>query len=124
MSCLGLALLSTGCRRGNVDRLPVHGTVQTVAGEKLDASIALLPAGGRKGPAANASVKEGEYRFDRVNGPTAGRTEVRIRRIDGRQRVPTLQAKTRRKTPTKSEWTKFVDVADDGKYVQDFTLEN
>ena len=92
---------------------------------KLNASITFLPDDGKKRPAASESVTEGEYRFDRTNGPTAGRTKVLIRRIDGRQHVPrTPQTKTNRKTPTKSEWTRFVNVADDGKYVQDFTLEN
>ncbi len=123
-SCFSLALLSAGCRPSNIDRLPVHGTVQTAAGDKLNASITFLPDDGKKRPAASASVTEGEYRFDRTNGPTAGRTKVLIRRIDGRQRVPTPQTKTNRKTPTKSEWTKVVNVADDGKYLQDFTLEN
>jgi hypothetical protein len=125
VSLFGLALLPAGCRRSGIDRLPLHGTVKTAGGEKLNAAITFLPADGKKRPAATASVIQGEYRFDRVNGPTAGRTEVHIRRLIGRgESIPRSGVKTKPKASAKSEWTRFIDVADDGKYLQDFPLEN
>ena len=83
VSCFLWVLLAAGCQRSGIDRLPIHGTVQTVAGEKFDASISFQPVGGKR-PVANWTVKNGEYRFDRTNGPTAGPTKVFVRRLVGR----------------------------------------
>ena len=127
--CLSLALLSMGCRRGGLDRLPVHGTVQTAAGEKFDAAICFQPLSGKR-PAANGSVKNGVYRFDRSNGPMAGPTKVVVRRVGHRDQTGTSRTKpaARRATkvgpPAKSEWVMNATVDDDGKYIQDFTLKD
>ena len=73
--CLLLALLIVGCQ-GQSDRLPVSGTIHDRDGEPLEGSISFLPDGGTEGPAANGSVLNGEYRFDRTNGPVPGKYRV------------------------------------------------
>ena len=129
LSCLVLALLAAGCRKGGIDRLPVRGTVQTAAGEKFDASISFQPLDGKR-PVANGSVKAGEYRFTRGDGPTAGRTKVIVRRIVHREESLPSRSKTKGRPPAKAspppklEWTLSADVRDDGKYIQDFILKD
>jgi hypothetical protein len=68
-------LLCIGCE-GQSNRLPLGGTVTDRDGEPLEGSISFLPDAGTEGPAANASVLNGEYRFDRANGPVAGKYRV------------------------------------------------
>jgi hypothetical protein len=127
--CTLLALFSLGCQRSSVDRLPIHGTVQTAKGEKFDASISFLPLEGKR-PVANGSVKNGEYRFGRGDGPTAGPTKVIVRRIVQREKVAASRTKPDSRPamkvapPTKTEWTQSATVTDDGKYIQDFTLKD
>jgi hypothetical protein len=123
-----LALLVAGCQRSGSDRLPIHGTVQTSAGEKFDASISFQPLAGNR-PVANGSVKNGEYSFDRSQGPTAGPTRVIVRRIVGRENSLMSRSRANGHPPAKSdpqprlEWTLSADVHDDGKYIQDFILK-
>jgi hypothetical protein len=122
--CAGLALFAAGCRRSGPDRVPLHGTVKTVSGDRFDASITFLPSDGKKRPAATASVRNGEYRFDRTNGPTAGPTKIIVRRFARRDEALRAIAKRKPVPQARSEWTLAADVADDGRYVRDFTLEN
>jgi hypothetical protein len=118
-----LALLPAGCRRGGVDRLPIHGTVKTTDGEQLNASITFLPSDGKKRPAATASVRGGIYRFDRTTGPTAGPTQVIVTRLALREEsIPSAGKK--RAPPPHSPWKFAIDLADDGQYLQDFTLKD
>jgi hypothetical protein len=121
--CLLLVLLPAGCRRGSTDRLPVHGTVKTAAGEQLNASITFLPSDGQKRPAATASVKDGVYHFDRTNGPTAGPTRVIVTRLARREESFPSRG-NRPVPPAQSEWRFALDLSDDGRYLQDFTLKN
>jgi hypothetical protein len=89
----------------------------------LNASISFLPSDGKKRPAATASVKDGVYRFDRTNGPTAGPTRVIVTRLNRRDLAfPSHGGKPA--PPVQSEWKIAVDVADDGQYLQDFNLKN
>ncbi len=109
--------------------MPVHGTVQTAAGEKFDASICFQPLDGKR-PVANGMVKNGEYRLDRSNGPTAGPAKVIVRRIVRRADSAASRTKpkpgpaTKASSPGKLEWTETRDVKDDGSYTQDFTLKD
>jgi hypothetical protein len=129
LTCLLIVLLPTGCQRGGLDRLPVHGTVQTAKGEKFDASISFLPLEGKR-PVANGSVKNGEFHFGRSDGPTAGPTKVVVRRIVHRDQTgasrtkPDVRPATETGPQAKSEWTVSATVVDDGKYNQDFTLKD
>lgn len=118
---LGLALLVVGCGKGtSVKRFPVYGAVTLVSGEKLNGSITFLPASGRKGPAATTALVDGNYRFDRNNGPAAGLQTVIVSEARTARSLPTKRVveKTRR------EWTLSIDVTDDGQYSHDFTLED
>jgi hypothetical protein len=81
--CLVLLLAMTlvGCSRSNGEgRLPLYGTVTDSSGEKVSGSISFVPDQGRPGPSAIASLKDGEYRFDTTNGPTAGPHRVNVTR--------------------------------------------
>ena len=129
LNCLLLTLLSAGCQRGSQDRLPIRGTVQTAKGEKFDASISFLPLEGKR-PVANGSVINGEYRFGRADGPTPGLTKVVVRRIVHRDQNTASRTKPGNRPapgagpPAKSEWTMSATIVDDGKYVQDFKLND
>jgi hypothetical protein len=117
--------LFAGCRHhSGLDRLPVHGEVTAAGGEKINGMISFQPAAGRKGPAANASIKDGKYHFDRSNGPIAGPTKVIVKRILSRQEQMAMMTSKKPKPPRKGDWSRGVDIADDGQYVCDFTIEN
>ena len=107
-----------------MERVPVHGTVALASGEKLSGSITFLPAEGRAGPAASASLVEGSYKFDRSNGPTAGPHTVTVRRPLTRTNLYRSRADTKTVAKKKMEWTRSADVLDDGQYLQDFTLDD
>lgn len=120
---LGLATLLDGRGRKGLDRLPVHGTVTFANGEKPDCSITFVPDKGHHGPSATARLVEGSYKFDRSNGPTAGPHTVTIRRITGRA-LEQIAEKKVTPPPSKIQWTESADVADDGRYVQNFDLKD
>jgi len=107
-----------------VERLPVHGTVTLVSGEKLSGAITFLPAEGRTGPAATAKLTKGSYKFDRSNGPTAGPQTVIIKKIVPRSSTLKSLADKQPIPITKAVWTQSADVSDDGHYLHDFTLED
>jgi len=117
---LGLTPLFAGCDRGK--RLPVHGTVTLANGEKPSGSITFLPTKGRAGPAATTTLAEGSYHFDRSNGPLAGPKTVIVNRFVSR--ADRFQKLTNKKAipKTKTEWTRSVEVSDDGQYLHDFAL--
>src|SRR5437016_13607117 len=72
----------TGCGgSSSVERLPVHGTVALAGGETISGSISFVPAKGASGPAATVSLIDGEYQFDRSNGPGAGPHQVIVQRV-------------------------------------------
>ena len=121
---LGLLSLHGGCGSGNrVDRLPVRGTVTMASGERLSGSITFVPAEGKSGPPATTKLNEGKYEFDRTNGPTAGPHTVIMRRVVSREdSLETIAAKQPARE-NGAEWTLSADVADDGKYLRDFTLD-
>jgi hypothetical protein len=121
---LGLLSLQCGCGRGHrVTRLPVHGTVTMASGERLNGSITFVPAQGRGGPSATTNLAEGKYEFDRTNGPTAGPHTVIIRRVVSR--ADSLKAIAARQPirENRAEWTLSADVAENGQYLQDFTID-
>ena len=143
---MGLATLLFGCGRKGLDRLPVHGTVTFANGEKPDCSIMFKPAKGQPGPSATTKVVNGNYQFDRSNGPTAGPHTVIVTRIVHRSFQPLADKKAaaekkaaadkkataNKKTVAdnkagpdeKTEWTESADIGDDGRYLQDFTLKD
>jgi hypothetical protein len=119
----GLTPFLVGCRRATTwSRLPVHGTVTLPGGDKISGSITFLPEKGQTGPAANATLTEGNYQFDRNNGPVAGPHTVMVRRLESRSRTLRTQADIP-SARMKSLWTRSVELSDDGTYLQDFQLD-
>ena len=121
---LGLAPLLLGCGHGKgPERLPIHGTLTLPDGEKLNGSITFNPAKGQPGPSAFTKVADGIYKFDRSNGPTAGRHDVIVNRVIPRASTLESIAKRQPIEKKKNQWTSAADVLDDGKYLQDLKLE-
>jgi hypothetical protein len=128
---LGLGILLDGCGKGGVVRLPVHGTVALSNGENLSGSITFRPVEGSPGPAAIATLTDGRYQFDRGDGPTAGPHRVIVMRTVSKRTL--LESRGSKTSPAskaaaagaeaKMEWTLSADVADDGAYQCDFTLQ-
>ena len=127
---LGLTTLLSGCgKRKQVERQAVRGTVVLRSGEKLNGSITFLPAEGRPGPAATATLVDGSYEFDRGNGPTAGLHQVIVKLVIPKGAMMEKRSKKPRsrealpETEPKMEWTLTVNVTDDGAFQRDFTLD-
>ncbi len=132
----GLALLlaaaTMGCGRpSGAGRLPVFGTVTAPDGEKISGLISFVPDQGRPGPSAIASLKDGEYRFDKTNGPTAGLHRVIVARTASKE--PSVkQAGSPQASPAwkkggaapsaPGQWTLSADVPAQGPYRLDFQL--
>ena len=120
---LGLLSLDCGCGgEQDLNRLPVHGTVTMASGERLNGSITFLPAQGQSGPSVTTKLDEGKYEFDRTNGPTAGPHTVIIKRLVSRADSLKAIAAKQPSRVSGAEWTLSADVADNGQYLQDFTL--
>jgi len=68
-----------GCQGGDTaPRVPMSGKV-TLKGVPLSAgSVSLLPEKGTDAPTANTMINRGEYRFNKANGPLAGRYRLLV----------------------------------------------
>jgi hypothetical protein len=120
---LGLFSSICGCSSEHgPDRLPLHGTVTMPNGERLSGSITFIPAQGHTGPSATAKLEEGKYEFDRTNGPTAGPHSVILRRVVSRADSQKAIRENQPNRENGAEWTLSADVAENGKYLQDFTV--
>lgn len=112
---------TSGC--GSPDgpkRIPFSGTA-TLNGESLDAgSISVIPAEGHDGPAANGSIEDGEFSFDRETGPTAGSHTVKIQFIPEKDEWMRMQDAG--ETP-QTVWEFAVDIPDEDSFSRDFKLE-
>jgi hypothetical protein len=124
LALLVILSLHCGCgREHRIDRLPVHGTVTMASGEQLNGSITFIPAPGQSGPSATTKLDEGKYEFDSTDGPTAGPHTVIIRRVVSRSVSRKALAARQQNRGNASEWTLSADVADDGQYLQDLTID-
>lgn len=75
----GIFFVIGGCQRTDgLGRIAVVGTVTTTAGDPVHGMISFLPESGTKGPAATASLVDGNFKFDRNNGPVAGKYRVLV----------------------------------------------
>jgi len=79
-------------------------------------SISFLTVKGQAAPTANAAVIDGDYKFDRNNGPIEGHYKVVIRRV-----VSKADSRAAPKS-AESDWESTADVADDGEYLRDITI--
>ncbi len=121
---------AAGCGNGNgTVRLPVFGVVSTPQGDKLNGSIAFVPAENFHGPAALTSVVNGKYQFNQTNGPTAGPYQVIIHRFLPGSRIPGAggsssnpNVATISAADGKLEWKLTVNLTP-GANQQDFALE-
>ena len=76
---VGIVLVIGGCQRADgPGRIAVVGSVTSQSGDPVDGTISFLPERGTKGPAATASLVDGTFKFDRKNGPVAGRYRVLV----------------------------------------------
>jgi hypothetical protein len=120
-------LVPLGCGRGQWERLPVGGTVSRAGGEKFDGTITFLPADGKPGPAAAASLLQGEYQFDRHNGPSAGPHRVIVNKVIPKKAMLESRGKPAASRQAaaggKTEWKQSADVKAEGPYRYDFKLD-
>jgi hypothetical protein len=72
------AIVHWGRSGASADRRPLHGRVQVDGVSVAHGSISFLPAAGNSGPAANASIVDGEYHFTKESGPRGGPHRVLI----------------------------------------------
>ena len=127
---VALGTLVVGCGEDHSARLPIWGTVSCATREKLNGSITFLPAKGKPGPAATTSLVDGEYHFDRNNGPTAGPHRVIVNKFVPKDAMlKSLAFKTSpasREAPVargdKTVWTLSADVPTEAPYQCDFKL--
>jgi hypothetical protein len=75
---LGAAMVHSGRFGASADRRPLHGRVQVDGVSVAYGSISFLPTAGNSGPAANASIVDGEYRYTKESGPRGGPHRVLI----------------------------------------------
>jgi hypothetical protein len=125
---------AAGCGRpdGGVERLPVYGTVTRGSGEEISGSISFLPPKGQPAPAAVTSLVDGQYRFDRSDGPTAGPHRVVITRKimkgqpekqAGGAQATAAGPKSPARQPPRIEWTRSADVPAKGPYEFNFQVD-
>ncbi|MFY9254820.1 MAG: hypothetical protein WAO83_15320 [Fuerstiella sp.] len=117
--CITVTCVAVGCG-GNSGpaRMPINGTVTATAiTEKLNGTIAVLPAGSTKGPAANGTINDGLYHFSSDNGPTVGTHHVIID-------IEPPRGKMDNSAAAKVQW-KFefdIDVPESPPFLFDFEL--
>ena len=72
-----LITIAAGCG-GDVRRASIHGTVSVNGKPLADGTIAFVPSGDNKGPAAGATIVNGSYKVLQENGPFVGTNQVKI----------------------------------------------
>src|SRR5687768_6062486 len=79
MFVFGLLAVCAGCGESTgPTRVPMSGKVTLNGIPIASGSVSLLPEEGNEAPTANATIQQGEYRFDSANGPTAGAYRVLV----------------------------------------------
>ena len=74
----GLATVVVGCGAADQPRQAIQGRVTVDQQPVESGSISFLPSGETVGPAATTMIVNGEYRFNRSNGPFAGDYRVMV----------------------------------------------
>ena len=106
-------------------RVAIYGTVM-LEGTPLDAgTLTLLPVDGDS-PAVNCAIRQGEYAFDKTNGPVAGLHRVLIM-PDVDLKTPYLptpgQPKRSRARKEPLEWEQQVDIPRADSFEHNIALE-
>jgi len=114
-----------GCGRSGPRRIAVEGTATFQGTPVEEALISFLPAKGRPGPAANAVVEDGQYRFSRQNGPTAGphRVIVVAEHDDKSAFLATDNVDAAAASKLSGRWEFEVEVPEKGPFEYNVTLE-
>lgn len=100
-------------------RIAVKGKIEQGGKPVPVGSISYLPAPGNAGPAANTSIKDGEYRFTKEDGPITGAHVVEISTA-----IPSKEPPPPSAVPKKTKWEfKDVAVSETGPLEKDFRLE-
>lgn len=118
---LSLTFCILGCSGDDGPRrIPVSGLVYTADIDgPLNGSVAFLPTGVTRGPAANGLIKVGKYSFSEVEGPVAGLHRVLIDVEPPRGKMEAASAQTNKKWKFEFE----VNVPDQPPYELDFHLD-
>lgn len=76
---VGACIVNGNCQHSDGPaRIAVFGTVTSESGDPVDGMISFLPEAGTKGPAAMASLIDGDFKFNQANGPVAGKYRVLV----------------------------------------------
>jgi len=133
--CIGVGVFlagmffSAGCGSGESgpERIAISGKVARAGSPLSNASISYLPTDGHKGPAATTGIEDGEYRFTKKTGPTAGPHRVVIRLSPPGKDLgpadPEAPAKGQIPDENPKSWEYQVDVPAEGPFDKDFHLE-
>lgn len=145
-----LSFLHIGCRsQSSVAHIPLAGKVLLKGSAAVNGTITLQPEAGTAGPAANAAVENGTYRFTTQNGPVAGAYvaiillnnpsnsaqvpdkppamlvgPLSLRANKAKDIAPTIKTKpVTIPAPTTKQWKRNVQVPAQAPYTHDFELE-
>lgn len=109
-----------GCSaKSALDRLPLEGklSMAAVPAERLNGSLSLLPL--KEGPAANAPIRQGTYRFTAQTGPVAGKYHAVVTLLPGGSKLEGLTKPADKSKPAakpdaeRTSWTFEIEVAAD-----------
>ena len=108
-----------GCGGGNTGRVAFRGMVTRDGAPVPSGLVSFQPAAGIKGPAANAEIADGEYRFSNLDGPAPGPHRVLVNvAVSGNKAA----GAARQVEPTR--WEFDVNVQETGDFSADFELES
>jgi hypothetical protein len=119
---------ATGCGDDGPRRVAVEGKVMREGSPLANGTVSFVPAKGTDGPAANADIVEGTYRFSSKDGPAKGRHEVVITPIgqskESIMNNPKAAAKVAKaERGSSGPWRFTVDIPDQASFKHDFDLQ-
>lgn len=134
MSCralLAMVLMTwfvAGCGGSGQRRVAVEGQVRQGGQPLASGTVTFLPAKGVEGPAANANISQGRYRFASDDGPVPGQHEVLVQVVAGSKDAflndpAAAKRQTGQAADGKDTWTFNVDVPDQRSFTYDIDLQ-
>ncbi len=116
-----------GCGDAGPRRVAVEGKVLRKGSPLANGTVSFVPAKGTDGPAANAEVADGLYRFTSKDGPFKGQHEVVITPIaqskESIMNNPDAARTAKAERGSSGPWRFTVDVPDQTTFKRDFELE-